>query len=126
MSFSIGQLARAAGVPVSTVRYYERVGLVEPPERTEKGHRIYGQNELARLRCIRRALAGGFKLDDLDVLRSGVCRDISRTMDTRLAEIDERVGALRTMRDTLASLRELCLESDPQSCPVPRALYNAD
>lgn len=65
---TIGRLAGVAGVPVSTVRYYERAGLLRPEARTGGNYRFYGPASLARLRFIRAAQATGFGLKDIQEL----------------------------------------------------------
>ena len=63
-TYTIGRLAKAADVPVSTVRYYEQRGLMEPDERTRSSYRIYSPEALRRLRFIRAAQSSGFTLKD--------------------------------------------------------------
>lgn len=65
MTYTIGQLARAVGVPTSTVRYYERIGLLQPDGRTAGNYRLYGKEALECLRFIRAAQATGFTLEDI-------------------------------------------------------------
>src|SRR5688500_14676734 len=65
---SIGTLARGAGVPVSTVRYYERIGILRPRSRTESGYRQYGESEVERLRFVKMAQSLGFTLEDAALL----------------------------------------------------------
>ncbi len=65
---TIGQLAKEAGVPISTVRYYEGRGLLEPEERTASRYRLYGPDALHRLRFIRAAQTSGFTLEDTSKL----------------------------------------------------------
>ena len=62
---TIGRLAEQAGVPVSTVRYYERRGLLAPEERSPSRYRLYGPAVLRRLRFIRAAQRSGFTLEDI-------------------------------------------------------------
>ena len=64
-SLTIGQIAKAAGVPTSTVRYYERAGLLRPTSRTAANYRVYSAGDLERLRFIRAAQATGFQLEDV-------------------------------------------------------------
>ena len=61
----IGELAQSAGVPIDTVRYYERQGLLPEPERQPSGYRRYQSADVLRLRFVRRAKALGFTLDEL-------------------------------------------------------------
>lgn len=62
---SIGKVARAANVRVDTIRYYERMGLISPPGRSESGYRSYTESDLRRLILIRRARAVGFSIQDI-------------------------------------------------------------
>lgn len=65
----IGDLAARAGIPSSTIRYYERTGLLREPPRTPAGYRDYGKEEVVRLRFIRAAQGLGLRLDEVsDVL----------------------------------------------------------
>ena len=119
---TISQLAKAAGVPVSTVRYYERIGLVVPSDRTEKGYRIHDRNDLDRLRCIRSALAVGFALDDMSVLQAAECAEVVRTMQKRLAEVEAKLRELRAVKKTFNFLLRLCPAPDGARCPVPETI----
>jgi len=80
--FTIGQLASTAGVPSSTVRYYERQGLLSPDGRTGGNFRVYDGESLRRLRFIRTAQSTGFRLKDIQRLlemrggSSGSCCDV--------------------------------------------------
>jgi MerR family mercuric resistance operon transcriptional regulator len=64
-SFTIGQIASAAGVPASTLRFYERAGLVKPDFRTGANYRGYGEKALRRIKFIRSAQSIGLRLDDI-------------------------------------------------------------
>ena len=71
-SFTIGQLSRRTGVNIETIRYFEKVGLVASPPRTEGGHRIYGDDHLRALEFIRRARELGFTPDEV----RGILREL--------------------------------------------------
>ncbi len=71
--YNIGQLAKAAGVAATTVRFYERKGLILPVGRTLSNYRWYDDRSLARLRLIRQAHAGGFSLGDIRCVSETVC-----------------------------------------------------
>jgi DNA-binding transcriptional MerR regulator len=100
-AFTIGQLARAAGVPTSTVRYYERIGLLQPEARTEGNYRLYDDEALERLHFIRAAQATGFTLEDITALLQlhdatpDVCQDVQTLIDERLADLEKRMTDLR-------------------------------
>lgn len=122
---SIGGLARAAGVPVSTLRYWEREGLLQPDGRTVANYRWYGPDSLERARFIRTAQAVGFTLSDVRELlalqagRATPCRKVRPLVEKRLAEVDRRIDELRSFHETLGSLVTLCRESAPGGpCPV--------
>src|SRR5690606_37677014 len=110
----IGQLASQAGVAIDTVRYYERQGLLPPPERRASGYRQYGQQDITRLRFIRRAKDLGFSLQEIqDLLRISATPDASRAdvralAQHRLADIERRMRELDAMRSTLSTLVGEC------------------
>ena len=68
MAFTIGELGKATGTKVETVRYYEQIGLMPKPRRTDGNYRSYGRPELERLSFIRRARGLGFSLDQVRAL----------------------------------------------------------
>ena len=112
--YTIGQLARAADVPASTVRYYERVGLLRPDNRSHGNYRLYGDDSLGRLRFIRAAQATGFTLDDISTLlayRDGstaACRDVQVLIEGRLADVEVRLSEMRHLRRVLKSTLKEC------------------
>lgn len=124
---TIGALAKAAGVSVETIRYYQRRGLLGEPARMRGAYRVYGDAQLDRLRAIRRAQQLGFSLDEIDgllALNEATDRDQARALAQAKVElIDERIRQLRAMRDALAGLVSCCEHTDaPAPCPILRAL----
>ncbi len=115
---SIGELARAAEVPTSTVRYYERVGLVRPSGRTAGNFRYYGPEALHRLRFIRAAAATGFTLADIRRLlefRDGAaapCKEVQSLIENRLADVEKGMADLRHLRDVLESSLQMCRSAE--------------
>ena len=110
-TFKIGELAKAAGVPRSTVRYYERQGLLRPCSRSSSNYRLYSESELERLRFIRAAQATGFTLEDVtQLLRPAACGKVQTLIEDRLARAEERMKELRhvqkVLRASLAECRE--------------------
>ncbi len=121
----IGQLARQAGVPIDTVRYYERRGLLSPPQRRPSGYRSYQDEDLTRLRFIRRGKALGFTLDEIrELLRLGAAQDADRSevralAARRLADVEQRLRELTAIRDTLSELVATCSGHGPVAgCPI--------
>ena len=110
--FSIGQLAAKTGVPIDTVRYYERDGLLAPAARLASGYRRYGEAEVKRLRFIRRAKALGFSLEDIrGLLALSAGRNVAevrRTAVRKLADVEHRIAELERIRSALDTLIEAC------------------
>jgi DNA-binding transcriptional MerR regulator len=120
---TIGQLARAASVPVSTLRYYERAGLLRPDARTGGNYRAYGPASLARLRFIRAAQSTGFSLKDVRELLAlttsdeSPCGEIETVTRKRLDEVRKRIRELRHVEAVLVkSLDACCKGQDLDLC----------
>jgi len=106
---TIGELARAGDVPVSTLRYYERVGLLRPSGRSRANYRVYADAELERLRFIRVAQATGFTLADIrELLRATPCRRVQERIEGRLADVRARMAELRRAQRVLRDALERC------------------
>lgn len=128
-TYSIGQVARQAGLGVETVRYYEREGLIPPPPRSDSGYRRYSADSLRRLAFIRQAKALGFSLADIRELLSlsndsdASSHAVKQLAEARLADIDSKIDALQRMREALGPLAEKCPGDVPRSdCPILDAL----
>ena len=117
---SIGDLAKAAGVPTSTIRYYERAGLLRPSARSPSNYRIYSEAELERLRFIRAAQATGFTLEDVtELLRPAACGKVQALIEERLAQVSERMKELRHVQKVLrVSLAECHDHRETGRCRV--------
>ena len=124
LSLTIGTLAAAGGVGVETIRFYERRGLIERPERAGAIRR-YGSDHLTRLRFIRHAKAAGFTLEqvrELLALDAGEDRDRARQLAlSRVAALDDQIAALKEARDALKRLARDCAAEGPGGCPILRA-----
>jgi MerR family mercuric resistance operon transcriptional regulator len=117
-SLSIGQVAAAAGVPVDTVRYYERRGVLPPIERRRSGYRAFRPETVDRIAFVKELQALGFTLDEviavLELIDSNapVCATARVYAGATLDRIDAKIRALSETRQRLASLLERCL-GDP-------------
>ncbi len=134
-----GQVATAAGVNIETLRYYERRGLLAEPDRSPGGHRLYGAETVTTVRVIKAAQRLGFTLEEVaDLLdvgrRSHASRHRRRARETdaglqqraraKLAEVEERIADLHTIRDTLraaldAGCDDLVACASNDCCPIP-------
>ncbi|PFG10446.1 LOW QUALITY PROTEIN: MerR family mercuric resistance operon transcriptional regulator [Marinobacter sp. LV10MA510-1] len=124
---TIGVLAKASGMGVETIRYYQRRGLVAEPEKPYGSIRHYDEQALARLHFIRTAQWLGFSLDEIGELlklEDGAYCDEARALaERKLDDLRRKIAALRQMESTLDSLVESCRYSeDPQRCPIIHSL----
>ncbi len=130
--YTISQLAKAAGIPTTTIRYYERIRLVEPEDRSAGNYRLYSSQSLDRLKFIRAGQAIGFTLDDVRALlgESGqcpCCGDVQTLIKERLADIESRLKDLRHVQRVLKAAHQKCVESSPRShCHVIETLREND
>jgi MerR family mercuric resistance operon transcriptional regulator len=121
-SDTIGGLAKAAGVGVETVRYYQRRGLLPEPPRPNGEVRRYGPEDLRRLKFIRSAQAAGFTLAEigelLDLDASDDRRRAHQLASARVAALDEKIAELREAREALAGLATACAGKGRGACPI--------
>ena len=105
----IGDVAKASGIGIETLRFYEKSGLLDQPSRTESGYRLYDADVLARLEFIKRAQFLGFSLDEIRRIiadkRAGQspCAEVREIVRHRLAELDERMREMKRYRRELAT-----------------------
>jgi len=130
---TIGKLAKAAGIGIETVRFYERQGLVAPPPRTESNYRVYPGEEVARLKFIKRAKALGFTLKEIkDLLALShdpqtTRADIKKRTLTKIEDVDRKIRDLTCIKKALEQLAAECDGQGPlEGCPILEALTNDD
>ena len=110
----IGELGRAAGVDIETIRYYEKQGLVPKPARAPNGYRAYGPAHLERLAFVRHCRALDMRLAEIKRLLDFVvhpdadCGDINRLIDAQLVRVRARLKSMRALEKQLAALRARC------------------
>lgn len=124
---TIGALAKAGGVGVETVRYYQRQGLMEEPPRpagsgTSGGTRRYGTADLQRLRFIRSAQAAGFTLKQIARLieldATADRSEVRQIADDRIAALDAQIRGLQSARASLRRLAHECEHTEDGPCPI--------
>jgi MerR family transcriptional regulator, mercuric resistance operon regulatory protein len=119
---SIGALSAAAGTQVTTIRYYERIGLMPRPARTPGGHRNYTSDHLRRLTVIRRAREMGFTVEEIRTLLAlaespgTCCSELQQLATAHLARVRRAVERLTAVEATLVRAVSQC--SGEPSCPV--------
>lgn len=129
----IGQLAAQADVNVQTLRYYERRGLLEMPDRSASGYREYATETVRRIRFIRRAQHLGFTLEEIrDLLAfwsdsSKSCTAVERRASATLARIENKIADLRRMSEALSQYVVACRDrASLHECPLLAGLGEAD
>jgi DNA-binding transcriptional MerR regulator len=126
--FSIGDLSARSGVKVPTIRYYEQIGLIDAPVRTEGNQRRYGAAELDRLRFIAHARDMGFPMDSLKSMlslatrRDAPCARVDALVEQHLAEVDQRIEQLTRLRGELAGMLSSSHHGTVGQCRVVEVL----
>lgn len=125
--YTVGTLAKQAGVNVETIRYYQRRGLVGEPIRPPGGIRRYSKLHEHRLRFIKEAQSLGFSLDEIAellALEDGRhCRQAEQIGSRKLAKVRERIAQLRRVESALAELLRRCGRNTGKvHCPLVAAL----
>jgi MerR family mercuric resistance operon transcriptional regulator len=125
----VGEVARQAAVNLQTIHYYERTGLLPRPPRTASNYRIYTDDAVQRVRFIKRAQELGFTLKEVKELLSlraaprSCCGDVRRQAETKLVDIEEKIGTLQAMRKALTKLIAECSGKGPvTACPILEAM----
>ena len=119
---TISELAKAADIPTTTLRYYERIGLVEPEDRSYGNYRLYGEQSLKKLKFIRAAQSIGFTLEDVKSLladgkgKAPTCGNVQSLIEARLTDVEERLKDLRHVRKVLKSALEQCHQQKKSDC----------
>ncbi len=128
----IGELAKATGVEVETIRYYEREGLLGAPLRTNAGYRDYGPAHLEALRFIRHCRGLDMSLAEVRELNALLlqpelpCNTVNALIDQHLQKVAEQMAALQALQEQLQALREACaLDQAAADCGILRSLLSA-
>ena len=122
-------IAERTGVHIETVRYYERIGLLPAPPRSEGGHRIYDEDLLRRLNFIRRCRELGFTLDEvrgLLLLVDGgdyTCGEVEVLTIAHLGKVRRKLADLKRMEKVLREMIARCEGGEVPECPVIEALF---
>ncbi len=121
----IGQLARRTGVSAKTIRYYEDIGVLPPPQRSANDYRDYGPDAVDRLRFIRDAQATGLTLTEISSILElrgrgeSTCGHVIELLEQHLTDLDHHIETLQRTREHLAELTERAHGLDPAACTDP-------
>lgn len=125
-SLTISRLAQEAGVGVETIRYYQRIGLLEEPLKPAQGYRVYPDESLERLHFISRAKQLGFTLNEIKellMLEGSDCQQTQQIAVQKLESIQQRITDLTAMAGSLQQLIEACHEGEQSgACPIIKSL----
>ncbi len=128
--YPIGAMSKQTGCNIETIRYYERVGLLPQPARTEGGHRMYGGGHLKRLAFIKRARELGFTVQEIRALLSLAedehpCGEASQVAASHLADVRAKIAALKSIEAVLEGTLSKCDDNRWPECPLIEALFGA-
>lgn len=122
--YRIGEIATLVGVSTDTIRFYEKKGILEKPERTVSGYRLYSESVLKLLRFIIKAKRMGFTLNEIKELleikhtSDNTCEDVREKVKLKLKNIDNRIEELRKLKRVLTELVRTCDNRKGDTCPV--------
>ncbi len=126
----IGRLSKITHVPIDTIRYYEKLGLIRPATRKSSGYRLYSEDAILRLGFIKKAKSIGFTLKEIkELLRlkydphGETCHEVRKKAEEKLQEINEKIKILHSMKKALDEMVLLCRNNEKTGeCPVLKSL----
>ena len=129
--YAIGEMSRATGVNIETIRYYERIGIMPAPDRTRGGNRQYNHAQLKRLSFIKRARGLGFSIKEIRALldmadgQDFTCGEVHGMTMQHLAAVRDKITALRRLEKALTNMAAECSRGDVPECPILDTLFEA-
>ncbi|MDJ1168446.1 MerR family DNA-binding protein [Roseofilum sp. BLCC_M154] len=115
--FQVGEVSRTLGINPQTLYFYERIGLIPPPERTPAGYRLFSQSDMERLAFIVQVKALGLSLDEIkDIValkdgRSLTCQAVHERLCKKLNEIEQQIQQLQALHNQLTPLVKYCAQN---------------
>ena len=125
----IGAISRRTGVNIETIRYYERIGVMPTPRRSDSGQRLYDEAQLNRLAFVKRSRELGFTLKEvralLALIDSGsmTCGEVHGLTIKHLQEVRKKIADLRKLEQALDDLATQCSRGNVPDCPIVETLY---
>ena len=127
--YGIGDMSRKTGVNIETVRYYERIGIMPEPDRTEGGTRQYNHEQLKRLHFVKRSRELGFNLEEIRALLNLVdrkdftCGEVHSMTVDHLLTVKRKLADLRRLEKALTSMASECSQGEVPDCPIIDKLF---
>ena len=128
-AFTIGKLSGQTDVGIETSRYYEKIGLLPSPPRSEGGHRLYNKQHVARLVLLRRSRKLGFSIEEIRTLVGLVeegeytCGEVRALTMQHLHNVREKIKDLRRLEQALVTISSQCDGGVTQDCPILETLF---
>lgn len=130
MKVKIGELAKMTGCEVVTIRYYEKEGLLKAPERTEGNYRLYGEDDIARLRFIRHCRQHGMSLSEIRTLLAFSdnptisCDWINALVQKHITDVERQINDLQHLKNHLETLYHECDGGKKKECGILKSLLD--
>ena len=127
--YGIGQMSRETSVNIETIRYYEKMGIMPAPDRTEGGKRQYNHDQLKRLHFVKRCRELGFSISEIRALLEMVdqkditCAEVHRMTMGHLSAVKQKMADLRRLEKALKSMASECSRGDVPECPIIDTLF---
>ena len=127
-NLTIGVLSKHAGVNIETIRYYERIGILPVPPRTESGYRVYNMEQAKRLGFVKRSRELGFSLDEVRGMLALVdgggytCSEVKELTVKHRDDVRRKISDLKKMERTLGKMIKQCTGDTVPNCPIIEAL----
>ena len=121
---NIGEASSASGVSAKMIRYYESIGLIRRPQRTESNYRVYGADEVHVLRFVKRARTLGFSVEETATLlglwqdKSRASAEVKEIASSHVAALETKIAELQSMVGTLRHLVHCCGGNNRPDCPI--------
>ena len=132
MSLSIGQLSKKAGIPIDTIRYYEKVGVLDRIQRSENNYRVYTKQTLADLLFIKHCRELDISLNDIKTLKEmkaqpkQACTEVDNLVNKYLIEVSEKIERLLLLKESLIDLKQHCSTNRTvDECGILKELQSA-
>jgi Cu(I)-responsive transcriptional regulator len=121
---NIGQASEKSGVSAKMIRYYEQIGLISPPSRTDSNYRVYGAEEVHVLRFVKRARTLGFSVEETSALlglwqdRTRASAEVRDIASSHIVALETKIAELQGMVKTLSHLVHCCAGDNRPDCPI--------